>query len=102
VIPALRSGVQFQRHDLLRDRFPQGMDLILCRNVVIYFTDEAKQRLFARFFDALRPGGYLLVGSTERIGDAQAIGFVSPLPFFYRRPGAEQDGGENGTHSHCR
>ncbi|HEX2948518.1 MAG TPA: protein-glutamate O-methyltransferase CheR [Armatimonadota bacterium] len=82
----LRQGVEFRHHDLLRDKFPEKMDLILCRNVVIYFADEAKRRLFEGFYQALRPGGYLLVGSTERIFGAQEIGFRTPRPFFYQKP----------------
>ncbi|MHB9130781.1 MAG: CheR family methyltransferase [Armatimonadota bacterium] len=86
VVPSIRQGIEYQRHDLLRDSFPEKVDLILCRNVVIYFSDETKNRLFDRFYQALRPGGYLLVGSTERIFTAQAIGYSSPRPFFYQRP----------------
>lgn len=86
IVPALRQGVTLQHGDLLRDAFPERVDLILCRNVVIYFSDDAKNRLYRRFFNALRPGGYLLVGNTERIFDAQEIGYKSPLPFFYQRP----------------
>jgi chemotaxis protein methyltransferase CheR len=82
----LRDGIDFQRHDLLRDPFPHNVDLILCRNVVIYFNEETKQRLYERYYAALRPGGYLLVGSTERISNAREIGFVSTRPFFYHKP----------------
>ncbi len=85
VLPSVRHSVEFARHDLLTDAFPRGVDLILCRNVVIYFTDEAKQRLFTRFAAALRPGGIILLGSTERIADAAALGLSSPCPFFYRK-----------------
>jgi chemotaxis protein methyltransferase CheR len=81
----LREGVEFQRHDLLNDRYPANMHLILCRNVVIYFSDDAKQRVFNGFYQTLRPGGYLLLGSTERIADAPLIGYTSPRPFFYHR-----------------
>lgn len=82
----LRSSIEFQQHNLLLDAFPSRMDLILCRNVVIYFTEEAKNKLFARFYEALRPGGYLLVGSTESIFSAREIGFRMMSPFFYQRP----------------
>ena len=52
----LRDRVTFKIQDLLKDRFDTGFDLILCRNVVIYFTDEAKQRLNHRFYESLKPG----------------------------------------------
>jgi len=84
--PTLRSLIEFRKHDLLRDPFGVGNDLILCRNVVIYFTPEAKDVLYRKFFDALRPGGYLFVGGTERISDSKSIGFESACPFFYQKP----------------
>ncbi len=85
VKPTIRAKVTFRAHNLLADRFESGYDLICCRNVVIYFTDEAKDRLYERFYQALSPGGMLFVGGTERIFNFREIGFDSPLPFFYRR-----------------
>ena len=61
-------------------------DLILCRNVVIYFTDVAKERIYRGFYEALTPGGILFVGGTERLADHRAIGFDLVMPFFYRKP----------------
>lgn len=83
----IKSRVEFQRHNLLLDRFETGFDLILCRNVVIYFTEEAKDALYRRFFTALKPGGVLFVGGTEAILNFRDIGFAHYLPFFYRKPG---------------
>lgn len=82
----IKSCVEFKRHNLLLDPFEKGFDLILCRNVVIYFTDEAKLELYKRFFDSLKPGGVLFVGGTEAILNFRDIGFESYLPFFYRKP----------------
>lgn len=82
----LRRRVEFKRHDLLRDPFDTGYHVILCRNVVIYFTEEAKDVLYRKFYDALIPGGILFVGGTERIMGSREIGFESPKSFFYRRP----------------
>jgi len=81
----VRRCVRFRRHDLLADPFPTGLDLIVCRNVMIYFTDEAKERLYRQFHDALRPGGVLFVGSTEQIFSPHRYGFALEAPFFYRR-----------------
>ena len=87
VQPHLRSRVSFARHDLLADPYPRGeYDLILCRNVVIYFTDVAKERIYRGFYEALTPGGILFVGGTERLADHRAIGFDLVMPFFYRKP----------------
>jgi len=82
----LRERIACRRHDLLQDRFDRDFDLIVCRNVVIYFTDDAKARLYRRFLQALRPGGYLFVGGTERISDYDNIGFENDMQYFYRRP----------------
>lgn len=82
----IKSRVEFQRHNLLLDKFETGFDLILCRNVVIYFTEEAKDALYRRFFASLKSGGVLFVGGTEAILNFRDIGFQSYLPFFYRKP----------------
>ena len=83
----LRKNVHFTRHDLLADPFPnQEYDLILCRNVVIYFNDDAKERIYEGFFRALKPGGVLFVGGTERIATASKIGYECIQPFFYQKP----------------
>jgi chemotaxis methyl-accepting protein methylase len=63
--PAVTRLVRFQRHDLLRTPYPQGLDVILCRNVMIYFSREQQERLFRRLQRALAPGGGLLIGRVE-------------------------------------
>jgi chemotaxis protein methyltransferase CheR len=83
----LRRNVQFARHDQLSDAYPVGQyDLILCRNVVIYFNDVAKERIYEGFTTALKPGGILFVGGTERIATAQKLGLEMIQPFFYQKP----------------
>ena len=84
--PEIKTAVDFKRHNLLKDRFETNFDLILCRNVVIYFTEEAKSQLYANFFKALRPGGILFVGGTESILNSRQIGYVTYKPFFYQKP----------------
>jgi len=86
VAPGARGGVRFARHDLLRDAFPSGpFDLIACRNVVIYFTEAAKERIFDGFVAALGPGGVLFLGATEAIMRPQALGLCVIGPGFYRK-----------------
>ena len=82
----IKSRIEFKQHNLLLDKFENGFDLILCRNVVIYFTEEAKDGLYRRFLSALKPGGVMFVGGTEAIFNFRDIGFVNYLPFFYRKP----------------
>jgi len=83
--PQLRSAITFKKHNLLADPFERQFDLIACRNVVIYFTDPAKDVLYRSFRDALRPGGILFIGGTERIVNHRELGFDCPMPFFYQR-----------------
>ncbi len=91
VSPQTRACITYRRQNLLADRFDQGFDLIMCRNVVIYFNDEAKDQLYERFVQSLKPGGVLFVGSTERIYKAKEIGLETPWPFFYRKPIIERE-----------
>lgn len=87
----IRRKITFRHHDLLREPIispeseEDGYDLIVCRNVVIYFTNEYKRRLYQRLHDALRPGGVLFVGGTEVIARPAEIGFEIMNMSFYRR-----------------
>lgn len=69
------SKVRFSEQDLLMGSFDNNFDLIVCRNVVIYFTSEAKMMLYKKFYQALRPGGVLFVGGTELIPRPADYGF---------------------------
>ena len=82
----IKSMVEFLNHNLLKDPFLSSFDLIICRNVVIYFTEEAKRVLYQKFYDSLKPGGYLLVGGTEPLLNYKALGFISNSTSFYQRP----------------
>jgi chemotaxis protein methyltransferase CheR len=66
---------------LARERY----DLVLCRNTVIYFTEEVRDALHARLADTLTPGGYLVVGTSERVAYPHALGLTSPFHFIYRK-----------------
>lgn len=83
----IKNKVKFVKHNLLRDAFDKNFDLILCRNVVIYFTEESKHELYKRFYEALRPRGLLFTGSTEQIFQARDIGFSLFSSFFYQKSG---------------
>ncbi len=64
---SLRQNIVFADHNLVTDGVFGEMDLILCRNVLIYFTRPLQDRVFGLFSDSLRPGGFLCVGSKETI-----------------------------------
>lgn len=68
VKPELRSRVQVVRHDLLLDEMPQQrFHLVVCRNVIIYFSRDAQGRLFDQLYNALIPGGILVLGKVETL-----------------------------------
>jgi chemotaxis methyl-accepting protein methylase len=87
--PDVRPHVRFLRHDLLREAPPAPpYDLIMCRNVVIYFDRPTQDRLFLSFVDALRPGGYLVLGKVEILfgGARERLVLENPRERIYRRP----------------
>jgi chemotaxis protein methyltransferase CheR len=84
--PELRSMVSFEVGDLLRIRpKTSAYDLILCRNTVIYFNEDVRDALHARLAAALRRGGVLVVGATERVNTPADIGLSGAAPFTYRK-----------------
>ena len=79
----IKSRVQFKQHNLLKDSYPDRCDLIVCRNVLIYFTEEAKDEVFRKFNTALKPEGILFIGSTEQIMNYKEINYDRKNSFFY-------------------
>lgn len=65
--PQVRRNVSFLHHDLISDEFERDYSLILCRNVIIYFDRDIQEQLFQRFYDSLRPGGFLVLGKVETL-----------------------------------
>jgi Methylase of chemotaxis methyl-accepting proteins len=84
----LQKNIRFEEQDLLAARFDAGFDLIVCRNVVIYFTAEAKDKLYAKFCAALRPGGVLFMGGTEIISGPAKYELQNFGISFYRKIGS--------------
>ncbi len=83
--PSVRSLVRFQRHDVLEGAPESGFDLAVCRNVLMYFTPDAKRRAADVLYDALRPGGYLFTGSGEALAELPEAGFTRVAVGFYRK-----------------
>ncbi|WP_226579334.1 CheR family methyltransferase [Halobacillus litoralis] len=81
----IRRSVTFKRHNLLADPYEQNCDLIVCRNVMIYFTDEAKQRMYRAFNESLTDRGIFFVGSTEQMFSPGQFGFKMFDTFFYQK-----------------
>lgn len=82
----IKDRVEFREHNLLKDAYPTEYHLIVCRNVLIYFTEEAKEEIYRKFEKALKPGGLLFIGSTEQIINHREIGFDRKNSFFYIKP----------------
>ncbi|MFJ7933449.1 CheR family methyltransferase [Sporosarcina sp. NPDC096371] len=81
----IKRTVSFKQQNLLNDRYDTGFDLIVCRNVMIYFTEEAKDQIYMNFSKSMKPGGILFVGSTEQIFNPAKYGLESEDTFFYRK-----------------
>ena len=64
---SLKKNIVFSNHNLVTDSVFGEMDLIMCRNVLIYFNRELQDRVFRLFLDSLRPGGFLCLGSKETV-----------------------------------
>ncbi|HXW68395.1 MAG TPA: protein-glutamate O-methyltransferase CheR [Dissulfurispiraceae bacterium] len=66
----VKSMVKFSRANLMEEkdiRMLRGVDVVFCRNVLIYFDDKAKQKAVSNLYDVLRPGGYLFIGTSESL-----------------------------------
>ena len=81
----LKEQLKFRELNLLKDRFGRGYDLVVCRNVMIYFTAEVKSALIARFVESLRPNGVLFIGATEALLGDDLKGLDRLGGNFYRK-----------------
>lgn len=81
---SIKERVDFGKLNLLEDNFPSKCDLILCRNVLIYFTEQAKQKIYGKLNGSLSRDGILFVGSTEQIIMPQKFNFTPMKVFFYK------------------
>ncbi len=82
----IKARVEFKEHNLLKDTYPTDYHMIVCRNVLIYFTEEAKDEVFRKYYKSLANGGVLFIGSTEQIMNYKDIGFDRKSSFFYVKP----------------
>ena len=82
----IKARVDFKEHNLLKDTYPTDYHMIVCRNVLIYFTEEAKDEVFCKYLRALAPGGVLFIGSTEQIVNYKEMGYERKNSFFYQKP----------------
>jgi chemotaxis protein methyltransferase CheR len=85
VTDEIKRMVSFKKHNLLRDPYGGPYDLIVCRNVLIYFTEDAKNQIYHKFSQALRKDGIFFVGSTEQIFNPGIYQLETEDTFFYRK-----------------
>ncbi len=81
----IKNCVEFRQHNLLRDQYFDDCDLIVCRNVLIYFTDEAKFEVYGKFAKSLKKNGILFIGNTEQIIDYAKLGYKRRYSFYYEK-----------------
>lgn len=81
----IKSRVEFKQANLLTDNYPANCDFIICRNVLIYFTEEAKDEVFRKFATSLKNHGILFIGSTEQIMNYKDMGYVRRNSFYYEK-----------------
>lgn len=81
----IKKRVEFKEHNLLKDPYPSGCHLIVCRNVVIYFTEEAKDEIYKKFNQALVTDGMLFIGSTEQIMNYKDLNYKRNQSFFFQK-----------------
>ena len=81
----IKSRVDFRQHNLIKDPYPDKCDFIIGRNVLIYFTEEAKDDVFRKFCKSLKTGGFLFIGSTEQIMNHREMGYERKNSFYYEK-----------------
>ncbi|WP_234119574.1 CheR family methyltransferase [Clostridium hydrogenum] len=82
---SIKSMIIFKKHDLILDSYESDFDLIVCRNVVIYFNQDVKEKIYKKFSQSLKKGGLLFVGATESIYNYKEYGFEKASTFIYRK-----------------
>ncbi|WP_066497002.1 CheR family methyltransferase [Abyssisolibacter fermentans] len=81
----IKNRVQFSKLNLLEDNYPSNCHLIICRNVMIYFTQEAKDKIYHKFKNSLTDDGVFFVGSTEQIIKPLDYNLKPIRTFFYSK-----------------
>ncbi|MFA6451804.1 MAG: protein-glutamate O-methyltransferase CheR [bacterium] len=84
-VPSIKRNMKFIMHNILDERWEKGFNLIVCRNVLIYFNNDIKERLFRKFHEALLGGGILFIGGTEVMFNANEIGFKNLSAGIYKK-----------------
>lgn len=89
IVPELRRQISFQRLNLMDEQYAvdSDVDVIFCRNVLIYFDKPTQKAVIARLARHLRPGGYLIVGHSESMAGAGATGLAHVSSSIFQKEG---------------
>ncbi|SDI13038.1 chemotaxis protein methyltransferase CheR [Proteiniclasticum ruminis] len=82
---AIKKRVQFKKHDLLLDPYEKNFHAVICRNVTIYFKNEAKNEVYKKINESLEKGGIFFTGATEAIYNPSSFGFRKLSTFLYEK-----------------
>ncbi len=88
VVPELRAKIEFSRHDLLScQAVREGLSLIVCKNVLLHFPEQQRIKVLRMFYQALQPGGTLVMEHTQKLPEILEPGFqrVTPCAQIYRK-----------------
>ncbi|RVU21961.1 protein-glutamate O-methyltransferase CheR [Methylobacterium oryzihabitans] len=87
IVPELRRRVRFRHLNLMDDAYPvdRDVDIVFCRNVLIYFDKPTQKAVLTRLAGHLRPGGYLVVGHSESMAGTGVPGLIQDASTVFRR-----------------
>ncbi len=94
IVPELRRAVQFETLNLMDESYPfdRDVDVIFCRNILIYFSREAQQAVLRRLSSHLRQGGYLILGHSESFAVEDKSGMIQVSQTVFERVGPKSVG----------
>lgn len=81
----IKKMVQFKKHDLILDPYEKNFHVVICRNVTIYFKNEAKNEVYKKINESMVKGGIFFTGATENIFDPASFGFKRLSTFLYEK-----------------
>lgn len=87
IVPELRRRVRFERLNLMDKEYPvdKDMDIIFCRNILIYFAKETQEQVVRKLSQHLKPGGYLFLGHSESMAGSRQSLLQQIAPTIFRR-----------------
>lgn len=87
IVPELRRNVQFRHLNLMDKSYPveNDIDVIFCRNILIYFSRQVQQQVVANLVSHLRPGGYLILGHSESMAGGDQPNLIQAFPTVFRK-----------------